>query len=59
MRRPSLGVGLMLSTYAYFGCLTFSHVPLEKRKKLDSTTEKGILVGYSGSPRPIRSTFQH
>jgi hypothetical protein len=30
-----------------FGCLTFSHVPSEKRTKLDPTTEKGILVGYS------------
>jgi hypothetical protein len=30
-----------------FGCLTFSHVPFEKRIKLDPTTEKGILVGYS------------
>jgi hypothetical protein len=27
--------------------LTFSHVPSEKRTKLDPTTEKGILVGYS------------
>ena len=30
-----------------FGCLTFPHVPSEKRTKLDPTTEKGILVGYS------------
>jgi hypothetical protein len=30
-----------------FGCLTFSHVPSEKRTKLDLITEKGILVGYS------------
>ena len=30
-----------------FGCLTCSHVPSEKRTKLDPTTEKGILVGYS------------
>jgi hypothetical protein len=26
--------------------LTFSHVPSEKRTKLDPTTERGILVGY-------------
>jgi hypothetical protein len=30
-----------------FGCLTYSHVPLEKRTKLDPTTQEGILVGYS------------
>jgi hypothetical protein len=29
-----------------FGCLTFSHVPSEKRTKLDPTTQQGILVGY-------------
>jgi hypothetical protein len=30
-----------------FGCSTFSHVPLERRTKLDPTTQQGILVGYS------------
>jgi hypothetical protein len=30
-----------------FGCLTFSHMSSEKRTKLDPTTEKGILVGFS------------
>jgi len=30
-----------------FGCLEFSHVPSEKRKNMDPTIEKGILVGYS------------
>jgi hypothetical protein len=30
-----------------FGCLNFSHVPSEKREKLDPTTQQGILVGYS------------
>jgi hypothetical protein len=30
-----------------FGCSTFSHVPSEKRTKLDPTTERGMLVGYS------------
>jgi hypothetical protein len=30
-----------------FECLSFSHVPSEKRTKLDPTTEKGVLVGYS------------
>jgi hypothetical protein len=30
-----------------FGCSTFSHVPSEKRTKLDPTEERGMLVGYS------------
>jgi hypothetical protein len=30
-----------------FGCSTFSHVPSERRMKLDSTTQQGTLVGYS------------
>ena len=30
-----------------FGCLTYSHVPSEKRMKLEPTAEKGIFVGYS------------
>jgi hypothetical protein len=30
-----------------FGCLTFSRVSSKKRKKVDPTTDKGILVGYS------------
>jgi transposase InsO family protein len=30
-----------------FGCLTYSHVPSERRTKLDPTTQQGILVGYS------------
>jgi hypothetical protein len=38
-----------------FGCLTFSHVPSEKRTKLDPTTEKGILVGYSEVSKAYRT----
>jgi hypothetical protein len=30
-----------------FGCLTYSHVPLEKRTKLGPTAQQGILVAYS------------
>jgi hypothetical protein len=30
-----------------FGCLNFSHVPSKRRKKLDPTSQQGILVGYS------------
>jgi len=37
-----------------FGCLTYSHVPSEKRTKLDPTAEKGILVGYSEISKAYR-----
>jgi len=30
-----------------FGCSTFSHVPSEKRTKLDPTAKRGMLAGYS------------
>ena len=30
-----------------FGCLTFSHVPSEKRTKLEPIAEKRIFVGYN------------
>lgn len=30
-----------------FGCVTFSHVPKDLRRKLDPTAEIGLLVGYS------------
>jgi transposase InsO family protein len=32
--------------FRIFGCLTYSHVPSEKRTKLEPTAEKGIFVGY-------------
>lgn len=40
-RRPDIGHLRM------FGCLTYSHVPSEKRTKLEPIVEKGILVGYN------------
>ena len=37
-----------------FECLTYSHVPSEKRTKLEPTTEKGILVGYNETTKGYR-----
>jgi hypothetical protein len=37
-----------------FGCLTFSHVPSDKRTKLDPATKQGILVGYSELSKAYR-----
>ena len=34
------------SHFWIFGSLTYSHVPSEKRTKLEPTAEKGIFVGY-------------
>jgi hypothetical protein len=38
---------LEIGHFRIFGCLTYSHVPSEKRTKLEPTAEKDILVGYS------------
>ena len=35
-----------VSHFRIFGSLTYSHVPFEKRTKLEPTAEKGIFVGY-------------
>jgi hypothetical protein len=37
-----------------FGCLTYCHVPSEKRTKQEPTIEKGILVGYSETSKAYR-----
>jgi hypothetical protein len=37
-----------------FGRSTFSHVPSERRTKLDPTTQQGILVGYSKVSKSCR-----
>jgi hypothetical protein len=37
-----------------FGCSTFSHVPSERRTKLDPTAQQGILVGYSEVAKAYR-----
>ena len=33
--------------FRIFGCITYSHVPSEKRKKLEPMTKRGIFVGHS------------
>jgi hypothetical protein len=47
-RKPEIG------HLRIFGCLTYSHVPSEKRTKLEPTAEKGILVGYSETSKAYR-----
>jgi hypothetical protein len=36
------------------GCLVYFHVPVERRTKLEPTTEKGILVGYSETSKAYK-----
>jgi hypothetical protein len=40
--------------FRIFGCLTYSHVPSQKRTKLEPTTKKGIFVGYSETSKTFR-----
>jgi hypothetical protein len=40
--------------FRIFGCLTYSHVPSEKRTKLKSMVERGIFVGYSETSKAFR-----
>ena len=37
-----------------FGCITFSHVPKEKRTKMEPTAKKVLLVGYSETSKAYR-----
>jgi transposase InsO family protein len=37
-----------------FGCVTYSFIPKELRKKMEPTAEKGIFVGYSETSKAYR-----
>ena len=47
-KRPEIG------HFRIFGCLAYSHVPSEKRTKLEPTAEKGIFVGYDETLKAFR-----
>ena len=49
-----IGKKLEVSNFHIFGFLTFSHVPSEKRTKLDPTAERGIFVGYDETSKAFR-----
>jgi transposase InsO family protein len=42
---------LEVGCFRIFGCITYSHVPSEKRTKLEPMTERGIFVGYNETSR--------
>ena len=37
-----------------FGCISFCHVPKEKRTKMKPTAKKGLHVGYSETSKAYR-----
>jgi hypothetical protein len=37
-----------------FGCLVYSHIPKDKRNKLEPSGKKGIFMGYSDSAKAYR-----
>jgi hypothetical protein len=37
-----------------FGCPIYSHIPKDKRNKLEPSRKKGIFVGYSDSSKAYR-----
>ena len=43
-----------VSHFRIFGSLAYCHILEEKRKKLDQTTKKGYLVGYSENVKAYR-----
>jgi hypothetical protein len=47
-----IGTRLDVSHLHIFGSICYCNVPLEKRAKLDPTTNKGILVGYNEISKP-------
>jgi hypothetical protein len=42
------------SHFRIWGSVCYCHIPSEKRKKLDPTADKGILVGYSEVSKAYR-----
>ena len=41
-----IGKNPEVSHFRIFGCLTYSHVPSEKRTKFEPTAKRGIFAGY-------------
>jgi transposase InsO family protein len=47
-KKPKVGY------FRIFGCLTYSHVPTEKRTKIEPMKKKGIFVGYNETSKSFR-----
>jgi hypothetical protein len=48
------GTKLNVAHLRTFGCIAFTHMPSELRKKLDDRSEKCIFVGYSETSKAYR-----
>ena len=48
------GKVLEIGHFWIFGCLTYSHVPYEKRTKLEAIGEHGIFIGYDETLKAFR-----
>ena len=48
------GKSCNVSHLRIFGCVIYSHVPEEIRRKLDDRSEKCIFIGYSEHSKPYK-----
>jgi hypothetical protein len=48
------GTKLNVSHLRTFGCIAFTHIPSELRKKLDDKSDKCIFVGYNETLKAYR-----
>jgi hypothetical protein len=49
-----LGIKPEVGHLRIFGCLVYSHVPKEKRTKMEPLGKKGVFVGYSENSKVYR-----
>jgi hypothetical protein len=42
-----------------FGCPFYSHIPKDKRNKIEPSGKKGIFIGYNDSSKSIEYIFQN
>ena len=57
MKKSFLRLNQILSQLRIFECPVYIHVPKEKRTKLEPSRRKGIVVGYSETPKHIEFTY--
>ena len=48
------GTKLNVAHLRTFGCIAYTHIPSESRKKLDDRSEKCIFTRYSGTSKAYR-----
>jgi hypothetical protein len=48
-----------VSHFHVFNCPVHTHIPKQKKTKLEPSSLKGVFIGYSESLRVTESTFPH